>query len=76
MNNYIYKVVYQHPKRQLMLTKDYMDVKEIQEDFKITKEQIKNFYMSVGAVSHESIRRIDKIVVPLKKPKKIVITFD
>jgi len=76
MDNYTYKVLYQPKERQVLLSKEYTDIKAIQEDFKITKEQIKNFYMSIGAVSHESIRRIDKIVVPLKKPKKIVITFD
>ena len=43
MNNYIYKVVYQPENRQVLLTKEYTDIKEIQDDFKITKEQIKNF---------------------------------
>ena len=76
MNNYLYKVVYQPNNRQTLITKEYTDIKEIQDDFKITKEQIKNFYMSIGAVSHESIRKIDKIIVPLKKPRKILITFD
>ena len=76
MNNFIYKVVYQPQGREALKTKEYNEIKDIQEDFKITKEQIKNFFLSVSAVKHESIRRIDRCVVPLKKPQKIVITFD
>jgi len=77
MDNYIYNVVYQLNNREGVLkSKEYSDIKEIQNDFKITKEQIKNFYMSISAVSHDTIRKIERSVVPIKKPKKIVITFD
>ena len=76
MNNFLYKVVYIPNGSETLKIKEYNQIKEIQEDFKITKEQIKNFYLSVSAVSHENIRRIDRCIVPLKKPKKIVITFD
>lgn len=74
MDNYIFRVFYQ--KSNSMSSKDYSEMKSIQKDFKITREQIKNFYMNVRAVNHDTIRRIEKINIPIKKPRKIIISFD
>jgi len=75
MDKYIYKVYYKDKKNRFK-DKAFLEIKEIQKAFDITKDQITNFYMSVGAVKHDTIYKIEKIPEPIKKPCNITITFD
>jgi len=75
MDKYYFKVYYKD-KRNRYRDKCFLDIDEIKKSFNITKDQIINFYMSVGAVKHESIIKIEKIPEPIKRPCKITISFD
>lgn len=55
--------------------KMYSSIKQITIDFNINKELVKNIYMKVPKTQHNIIVSIDRLPVPIKKEKKIVIKF-
>jgi len=75
MEGYVYKVNYINYSNQT-IEKEYLDIDEIKTDFNITRDQIINFYMCVSAVKHDSIVKIERKPIPLKKPCNIIIDFN
>jgi hypothetical protein len=76
MDNYSYKVYYKPKKNNIEMFRYYSNVKNIVKDFNITKEMVYNFYSKIGIVNHPTITRIERTAEPLKKPKKIIVSFD
>lgn len=68
---YQYKVYYDNNK-----TKTYANVKDIINEFKISKEMVINLYTKIGSVNHPVITSIERIPPPLHKKSKIIISFD
>jgi|TARA_R110000787_G_scaffold271609_1_gene378866 hypothetical protein len=76
MDNYSYKVYYKTKKNNIEIFRFYSDIKSISKDFNITKEMVYNLYSKIGVVSHPTITKIERQAEPLRKPKKIVVSFD
>ncbi len=69
-----YKVVYiENNKKKEKL---FNSIKEISKAFDIPKETIFNIYTKIHGVSHDNIISIERLSIPLKSDRKILINFD
>ncbi len=72
--DYNYKVVYIEGK--VKKEKLFNTIKDISKAFNIPKETIFNIYTNIQGVSNDSIISIERLSIPLKSEKKILINFD
>lgn len=70
--DYQYKVIYGKDNK----VKTYSSIKDITQEFNISKEMIVNIYSSISNIKHPSISSIERIAPPLQQKKKIVVSFD
>lgn len=72
---YYFKVSYIEDNK-LKKEKYFENVKDISKAFNITKELVQNIYSNINGVSHPEILKIEKLAIPIKSEKKILINFD